>query len=265
MKIKIGRFQWNLRAEHRRMAILLGVAFVALVAGITVFVGIVRLPAPAPRTSPDDPGALVIAHTGDKERGRILDEEAQLFDPAPLFLPTSHNYTQADPVSTSHRDPVQTFQPFPPGYTYSDDTFSIRFPDPVSVPAQPAAALDYDQTQTPYATLGRAEHPAAPFPPRLVCVEVIRAKTGELLLQLLIARPDPQPSGLPEALSTGDWSPLEFLAAIDITGFAAPPTLMKGTGAPAVVQYFSDYLGKTLHIDARRELTPGLYILRVGP
>ncbi|MDR1010456.1 MAG: hypothetical protein LBM04_04925 [Opitutaceae bacterium] len=265
MKIKIGRFRWNSRIEYRRMAILLGVAFIALVAGITVFVGLVRLPTLTPRVSPSDPGALVITRAGDSERNRILDEEAQLFDPAPLFLPTPHNYTQADPVSISHREPVQTFQPFPPGYTYSDDTFDIRFPDPVSVPAQPAGMLDYKQTQTPYATLGRVEHPAAPLPPRQACLEVIRVKTGELLLQLPIAPLDPSPPNIPEALVTGDWSPLEFLAMIDITGLAAPPTLMKGAGTPAVVQYLSDYLDKTLHIDARRELTPGLYILRVCP
>ncbi len=267
MKIKIGRFQWNSRIEHRRMALLFGVAFIALVAGISVLVGIVRLPSVKPRVPATEPGVLSIAHPGHKGSGQILDEEARLLDPAPLFLPTQYNYIQTDFASITHREPAQTFQEYPPSYAYSDETFTIPFPDPAAIPSQPVEALGYGHTQTPYATLGRAEHPAAPLPGRMAYVEVVDIKTRQTLLTVSIPRPNPQPAGLPEALASGDlWTPLEFLVPIDITGLAAPPALMKGSGvSPAFGQYLSKYLDKTLHIDARPELTPGLYLFRVGP
>ncbi|MDF9832389.1 hypothetical protein M2103_000599 [Ereboglobus sp. PH5-5] len=265
MKIKVGLFQWSSRAEHRRMLGLMVVALVALVAGISVLVGIVRLPVAVPRATSSDPATLNIAHMGDKQRNRILDEEALLLDPAPLFLPTSHNYTQADLASISHREPEQAFRAFPPSYAYSDDAFTIRYPDPVQIPARPVEALGYGHTQTPYATLGRAEFPLAPLPARQASVEVVHAGTGRVVLELPVPQPETRPADMPDALATGDWSPLEFLAAIDVTGLAAPPTLIKGTGPPAVVQYLSKYLDKNLHIGFRLELAPGLYIVRIGP
>lgn len=272
MKIQIGRFQWHSRIEHRRMVVILGIAFVALVASISVIVRIVRLPDVKPRAPATEPAVLSIAHAGDKSRNRILEEEAHLLDPAPLFLPTRYNYTQADLANLTDREPAQTFQAYPPSYAYSEEAFTIPFPDrapaPDSVfPTQPVEALGYGQTQTPYATLGRAEQPASPLPGRLAYLEVVSTKTGQTLITLPIPRPDPLPADLPEALSKGDlWFPVEFLAPLDITGLAAPPTLIRGSSTPpAVVQYLSQYLDKTLHIDARRELTPGLYLFRIGP
>lgn len=269
MKIKIGRFQWNSRIEHRRMAVLFGVAFIALAAGISVLVGIVRLPSVTPGVRETERGVLSIAHPGQKGGSGILDEEARLLDPAPLFLPTEHNYTQSGFASVTHREPTQAFQDYPPSYAYSDESFTIRFPDPAPIPSQPVEALGYGRTQTPYATLGRAAQPAAPLPGRMAYVEVVNPKTTQTLFTVSIPRPDSQTEGLPGPLASGGlWPPLELLVPVGITGFAAPPALMNDSKDPDVsglVQYFAHYLNKTLHIDARPELVPGLYLFRIGP
>lgn len=264
MKIKIGRFQWDPRHEHRRLAALTVLALVALIAGVTAVMNIVYLPAPTPRAPAGEPGALKLAYTGDN-RNRLLDEEARLLDPAPLFLPTQYNFTQAETGKITRREPDQAFHSYPASFAYPDDTFAVRFSDALKIPENPVDALDYGHTQTPYANLGRVEQNEKPLAPRQAHLEVVQIKTGQTLLGLSIPYPDSPAAELPEALVIGDWRPLEYLVAIDVAGVASPPTLMKGAAAPALVQYFANHLGRTLHLGARRELPPGIYILRVGP
>jgi len=270
MKLKIGPFQWSARDEHKRLAALMLVALVALAAGVALMVRIVRLPA-LPQARPaqiDAATSLNLSRVSANQRGQLFNEEAQLFDPTPLFLPTPRNASQVDNNAILRHEPGESFPMIEPRYAYPDDSFAITMPDPLPVPAQPVEVLGYGRTPTPYAQFGRADRPEKPLPARMAQLEVIQMKTGRTLLTLPLPVPTPATAAAiapPDDLATADWKPLEFLAALDIAGFVGAPALVEGSGSPAVDDFFANYLVKTLRIDARRELGADFYLLRIGP
>lgn len=277
MKIKLARFRWKSRIEHRRLALLMGVALIALIAGASVLVRIVHLPTPATRPAPATADTLNITRIDSGHRNQVLREEALLLDPTPLFLPTPYNSSSTEISSMRHREPGETFAAFPPKRAFSDEAFAIPFPDPVKIPARPVDALVYGQTQTPFALIGRFERPETPLAPRMAFLEVVHMKTGRTLLSLPLplpakpetaATPDADTTMMtpPEALTTTAWRPIEFLAAIDDAGLVGDPTPTgAGSGSPAIDQYLENYLMRTLHLGAQRELSAGFYTLRIGP
>ena len=261
------------RVDSRRMVFLAVAAMLVFFAGLAVFVGIARFPAPVPRAGTDNPGTLSLAYTGDGKHHQILEEEARLLDPTPLFLPTPHNYSQFGAASFRHHETGQSFRAYPALYAYPSENFALRFSDSDAPLSQPVDVLDYKHTRTPYATLGRGEPGGAPLPSRLGFVEVIHAKTGRTLLSVPIYQsPGAPPSAgattaPPRALVSGDlWEPLEFIAVVGATGLVGAPVPTNGPAAPSTLErYFSDYLEKNLHLGLRSGIPPGAYMLRVGP
>jgi len=300
MKFKIKNFQWNTRAEHKRLAALMLVALVALVAGVALMVRIVRMPAPRARPARAAAAAtLNLARIDANHRDQARNEEARLFDPAPLFLPTRYNASQIDDTAGARREPGETLPLVDPGYVFSEGTFAIAFPDPYPGPAQPADVLAYGLTPTPYAPFGRLDQPENPLPARLAQLEVIQMKTGRVLLTLTLpppaqtpattpapetapatepatatattpapappAAPATPPAAPPAALTTTNWAPLEFLVSLDVAGLVGAPALVQGSGSTEVDDFFATYLVQTLRLGARRELGAGFYLLRIGP
>ena len=279
MKFKIGPFQRSTGAEIKRLAALVLVALIALVAGVSLIVRIVRLPAPPPARPAqiDAASSLNLARFNANQRNQVIDEAAQVGDPTPLFLPTRYNSSQVDDSSILRREPGESFPGMPPLFAYAaEDSFAITIPDPLPVPAQPVDVLDYGRTQTPYAQFGRMEQPGKPLPARMGQLEVVQMKTGRTVLALPLERPAAN-AALPEALATTNWKPLEFLVALDVAGLVGTPTLVPNhdfdsstvadpaVDDPAVADFFANYLVKNPHIGAHRELTPGFYLLRIGP
>ena len=269
MKFKIGNFQWTSRAEHTRLAALMLVALVALVTGVLLVVRIVRMPAPqARRAQAGAAASLNLVPLDAGQRDRILSEEARLFDPAPLFLPTRYNASQIDETTIARHEPGESLPLFKPGFVFSDGTFSIAFHDPYPGPAQPVDVLDYGITQTPYAPFGRAGHPEKPLAARMAQVEIIQVKTGRTLLTLPLA-PVSAPAALPDALAAGwnplELDPLEFFVELDVAGLVGSPALVQSSRSTAVDDFFANYLVQNLRIGAHRELGAGFYLLRIGP
>jgi hypothetical protein len=56
---------------------------------------------------------------------------------------------------------------------------------------------------------------------------------------------------------------MEFLAAVDPAGLAAPLTLTTRSGVEDVDTYFQNFLAHTLRVGER--LAPGFYRISVGP
>jgi len=278
MKPETGNLQRNSRAEHTRLVALVLVALVALVAGVLLVVSIVRLPEPqARRARVDTAASLNLARHHAGQRDRIPGEEALLFDPTPLFLPTRYNSSQIDDAAGARREPGESLLSFEPRFVYSASTFAITFPDPLPGPAQPAEVLLHGRTQTPHAQFGRMDHDEKPFTARLAQVEVVQMKTGRVLLTLTIERDPGSASGaLPAALAAGDWNPmelgpLEFVVTLDDAGLAGAPVLAPGTTpgtaqpAAEVREFFARQIVQTLRIGQRRDLGAGTYIVRIGP
>jgi hypothetical protein len=252
----------------------------AAVVSMMLLFSLARAPAPsaAPvRTKP----AIELA---DRAAKSALDDEATLLDPTPLFMPTKWNAAQKD---VAPPEPGGTFQsyrfPAKPEFAETDLKLgpagaagapgqppvasrlwsSIDLPDPVAVPQKPADTLAADAPGALALGFGRTDTPVAALPVRGASVEIVSAGSGERALpeqamaqvQALAAAARP-PAGRP-------WTTMEFVAAIDATGLAAPLAVEKPSGVEEVDVYFQNFLKSKLRVGER--LAPGFYRISIGP
>lgn len=231
----------------------------ALSGAVVVLAGVGRLfhpplPTALPTTKPPKPAS--VGMTGPGSAGNeLLQEQAQLQDPTPLFLPTEFNAAQDTlPDKVLHK-PGEQFAGFLPKLSYGEADLKLGFAPTVSVPKGATEALLSQPTQQPFPGFGRLDSPGGELPSRGAMLEVIFAKTGQTVWEKVLA----------EARPPGDktWQPLEFLVAVDAAGLVGPPLLSVRSGVEEVDGYFQNYLVKTLHVGAR--LSPGFYRICVGP
>ncbi|HXB02921.1 MAG TPA: hypothetical protein VNV15_08910 [Opitutaceae bacterium] len=181
-------------------------------------------------------------------------EQAELFDPTPLFLPTRWNVQpQGLPVGAA-RESGTAFAAFDPKLLFDKDTLALSFPAVVATPTRPVDALSVGTTPRPLLGLGRVDLATEPLAARGGFAEVSAAGTGEPVLAQAL------PGAAPPA---GDWAPLEFLVGINAMGLVGPPQLMHSSGNEAVDGYFRAFLAGNFRLGAR--LRPGFFHVRIGP
>lgn len=258
------------RGANRRWA--LAVVSALAVAGLVMLLfGVARAPAPPAAPARAKP-AIELAERAAKS---ALDDEATLFDLTPLFQPTKWNTAQKKIEAPEPGGTFQSFRfPAKPGFADSDLRLeradvpaklwtSIDLPTPVGVPEKPAEALTPDAPGALSLGFGRANATVAAMPARGASVEIVSAGTGEPALpqqvmaqvQALAAEAKP-PAGR-------SWQTMEFVAAIDAAGLAAPVMMTGHSGVEEVDAYFRNFLVRTLRIGER--LAPGFYRISVGP
>lgn len=184
----------------------------------------------------------------------LLNDEAMLFDPTPLFLPTEWNVGHNTLPDNSMRDVGHSFQDYPAQLTFNEVGVSLGFPPPVEVPAKVTDALPMVSRQQPFAGLGRTDLKVGGLPERGARVDVVSARDGSEALTLTVPV-DQVPAGL--------WQPMEFLLAVDATGLVGPPVLMVQASDERLGATWQDMLAKSLRLGDR--LAPGIYRVCVGP
>ncbi|MBX3749619.1 MAG: hypothetical protein KF897_05985 [Opitutaceae bacterium] len=184
----------------------------------------------------------------------LLNEEAMLFDPTPLFLPTEWNVGHNTLPDNLMRDMGHSFHDYPAQLTFNEVGVALGFPAPVEVPAKVTDVLPMLGRQQPFAGMGRTDAAVATLPERGARVDVMAAKDGAEALSLTIPV---------EQLPTGLWQPMEFLLAVDAAGLVGPPVLMVQASDERLVATLQEILAKTLHLGER--LGPGIYRVCVGP
>jgi hypothetical protein len=186
-------------------------------------------------------------------RQNLAGDEAALFDPTPLFLPTDKNSTEKRaqiPV------PGGVFPPYRPELTFDSSRLALGLDSPIKVPGQPIEAV-HEPSARAGLGFGRKDVAIAPLPARRACVEAFSAGTGERVAEFDVSDAEPPPSG-------EIWRhPPEYLAAIDASGLVEPLILMVRSGNDDIDTYFRGYLQETLRIGLR--LPPGFYRITVGP
>ncbi|OAM90228.1 hypothetical protein OH491_20290 [Termitidicoccus mucosus] len=200
---------------------------------------------------------------GDRALGTALEEQAVLFDPTPLFLPTARNASHAAIGMAVRREPGEVFRPFPPRLVFSDSVFAVAFPDPLVPPSAPAAALEIGRTANPYVPLGRFERELPPLAGRLAFVEVLKAASGEKVLAVPFNAEEPSTGADFGVLRSESWRPMELLASLDSAGFTGAPLIVQGSGSDRVDKIVREMLTRKLHLGQR--LQAGFYVFRVGP
>jgi hypothetical protein len=235
-------------AEERRIWLIAGAG--TLLAAVFVLGLFSRLPGPPQASAlPRPVPAVGLGTTDEGER-----EQAELFDPKPLFLPTPWNVQpQHLPVGKA-REPEPAFAAFTPVMLFDHDALALSFPPVVATPARPVEALAVGASPRPLLGLGRVDRTAEPLAARGGFAEVSAAGTGEPVLA----------QALPGAAApAGDWAPLEFLVTVNAMGLIGPPQLMHSSGNEAVDGYFRAFLAEKFRLGAR--LRPGFFHVRIGP
>lgn len=230
-------------------------------AGLAV---LLRPPAPdvPPPTKPKVVPKVGVARLDEGSAGRLLREQATIFDPTPLFLPTKWNAGQQPlPASVEHQ-PGQVFHSFRPQLVFEKSSLHLPIPRARVLPKSPIELLK-QPTRDPFLGFDRRDQELVPLPARYGIVEVLRVEDGKLVFSQELNKP------IVAADKSSNWQPLEFLAVVTVTGLLGRPVMLPMEGLPGnaatenMVSDLRHYLSADLHLGERLE--PGTYRVVVGP
>lgn len=184
----------------------------------------------------------------------LLSEEATLFDPTPMFLPTEWNSGQNALPDRLIRVSGRSFENYPAKLTYPEARLAMSMPSDSESPKRAVDVLAMIDLESPLMALGKAESSLTKLDERAAQIEVASAKTGQRVLATVA-------EGM--AVPGEGWQPLELLVAIDAAGVVGTPVITMRSGSEQVDRFFQDYLVKTMRLGKR--LAPGAYHVLVGP
>ena len=104
-------------------------------------------------------------------------------------------------------------------------------------------------------SFGRRDTPLAALPPRLGFIEVVLAQTGLLALEDELS--------ISEGAPTGDWTPVELVAAVGPGGLIGLLVLTGSSGSEGIDAWLPSYLANRYRLGEC--LQPGFYRIRLGP
>ena len=192
---------------------------------------------------------------------QFLQDETELRDLRPLFLPTERNAALPELKREAGRA-FLTDEPVKLSFLPTELDIAKDLPPLALVngkPAQAATPLDALASEDSARSLlgfGRGEVKVRPLQPRGGLIEVVSTATGRPVFAEPIAIAARPPGDTP-------WAPLEFLARIDAAGLASPLVVTASSGVEEVDAHFRRFLVRTYRIGER--LTPGFYRVIVAP
>lgn len=189
---------------------------------------------------------------GDK----LLHEQANIFDPTPLFLPTKWNASQRPLPAAVEPQPGQVFSPFVAKLVYGTEALALPVETVRTMPRSPLDLLQ-EPSRDPFIGFDRQDVPLTPLPPRFGVVEVQRMDGGDRARVFRLDRAVALPVG------RLDWQPAEFVVKVTAAGLLGRPVNTASSDVEEVDSFLRDYLSKTLHLGERLE--PGTYHVVVGP
>jgi len=234
------------------LALLLGLGLNVL------FFGLFRIATPSVAPAKFPPVYVHYAGATGASSDAALNEQAELFDSEPLFLPTPWNFA-ARSFATKPMRP-QPFSDFT-AKTPEDGNFSL--PSNISVDNHdPVAALRPGQWLY-LGVLGQAPNPTAKLPPRGALLRTTRIDTGAsagpvVLDETLSVAAVPNSTQNLAAL----WGPATYLLLFSGTGSVGVPLLVNSSGIDAVDDDWRNWLDDHFR---RHPLPPGTYQAVVGP
>lgn len=225
----------------------------AVLAAVVIVWLFSRTPVPPAGTPARPAPAVGLTRLDGSAADALVREQAELFDPTPLFLPTHWNaQPRGLPVDVA-REPGAAFADFPSKLAFAESALALNLPTSVTMPVRPVEALGVGTPVRPLLGLGRVDLATEPLAARGGFVEVQSAGTGERILAQALAAAAP----------AGDWAPLEFLVAINASGLVGPPQLTRSSGSDLVDAYFRTFLVDNFRLGVR--LPPGFFRVSVGP
>ena len=216
-------------------------------------------PKPAAAGSSTAPVAVEMARPGGGDG--VLQDEAVLRDPRPLFLPTRLNASLPEPRREAGKalfeldrvanDPGESetaiVRDLPPVATLNGKSASA---------AVAADALSTSQGEVGVTGIGRGARAIEPLAARGGFVQVVSTSTGATVFAESLAL-SLSPAGVKA------WEPLELLALVDAGGLAVPLVLLNSSPVDEGDAHVRRILSDVFRIGDR--LPPGFFRLVVGP
>ena len=203
----------------------------------------------------DSSGFAQYVSYDDDSRSQRLHEQAELFDSAPLFLPTKWNYgsTRQDDL-LSHEDDA-LFEPYPPSVLLEGEELA-------DLPA-----LDDPEVNRPRGLLA---NPYWSFFDSFGEAETELGKRPDGGSYLIVqgfgteapVRRQRLPHRITDQLEAPFWAPVRFSVTVDAVGIVGAPTLAVSSGFEAVDNALREYLLEPFFAAG---LSPGYYKVEFWP
>ncbi len=182
----------------------------------------------------------------------LLREKADLFDPAPLFVPTERNFSQRGLPSALVKQPGGVFGDFGAKLSFNEGgmtPYALEGPSTVETIPEVLAR----NNEAPFSGLGEVDAARNPLLER-----------GAIVRVNLLGSNDMKEIGLGDAVPPRtDFPPLEFLVLVGPAGLIGDPVIALSSGSEEVDGFFLQFLARTARLGT--VLGPGRYRVSVGP
>jgi hypothetical protein len=193
-----------------------------------------------------------LASVGKNVADQVLREQAELFDPTPLFFPTAWNYGQQPARVLNRKQPGQFFDDFEAKRAIDEQKTPSYGAEPLVLPEKLADVL-VQGNEAPFAGMGQIDRPQSNLPVRSGYLEIYDLKNRDNIKGEVL-------SGL--SLPRTDFAPVEFLVMVEAHGLVGEPLLTATSGWEEVDNFFRAYLVKSYRLGER--LRPGRYRVVIG-
>jgi hypothetical protein len=183
----------------------------------------------------------------------LLVEQLAAYDPAPLFMPSPMNSSEPPLLGAAGLNANSPFDALVPELT---KTGAMKFPSPVTVPANPVDGLRLTERADAPLALARTDPKLKPLGTRVGQIEVVNAASGRVVSVMDLP---PASTELPE----GEWQPLEMMGAVTRAGLIGDLVITTSSGSVEIDEYFRSHLKRNVRIGDR--LSQGFYAFRIGP
>ena len=135
------------------------------IASVLVFSGILLLLSYRGSEDPDadepkrslESKKIGLTRLAQQGEGRVVAEEAQFFDPTPLFLPTEWNSDQKPLPPSVLNDPGEMFAHFPSKLQFAEEGETLKFKDPIQTPDQPSDTIIVLENEITFRGMGHGD------------------------------------------------------------------------------------------------------------
>lgn len=231
---------------------------IAIIIGITIhLLGFLAFHVQAPSTESVKFSAPYVQYPSPEEKksNQLLREQSELYDSAPLFLPTSWNYVTNVEVFSLEVDNASLFPAYGEEWTISDEMLKPNIGNGDSTIKRARDSLKYEYWDL-FSSFGEEKQADNGMPVRTGFVEVYDMLDNE------IVRSETLRDDIDELKELPLWTPLEFFITIDKLGPIGEPMLLKGSGSETIDAILQDYILEPV-FGAR--LQPGYYKVSIGP
>ncbi len=197
-----------------------------------------------------------LAQLDERLGDRVLREQANIFDPTPLFLPTRWNASQQPLPATVQPQPGQVFSAYGAKPVYAAQELTLPVETVAVGPKTPLDTLK-EPPLNPFIGFGRQDLPLLPLPKRFGVVEVRRMADSTLASVYALEQSVALPAG------RSDWHPAEYVITVTVAGLLGRPVNTVSSDVEEVDAFLRDYLEKGLHLGEK--LAPGTYQVVIGP